>query len=227
MLVALCITCSLNTNKDRSECNQETITSSEESIDADSQVISSSNQESSQEELVSSKPKVHSSSVATSSSTISSNSVTTSKKTTSQKYANPNVSGKFKSYTNYKLLSKSSPQWNKIQCHNDAYTDKNGLRKVGEYYCVAMGSYYTKTLGDLFEIKTEGGLFKVIICDFKADAHTDANNQYTLSNGCMAEFYVDMTSLNEKAKQMGDISYADDKFAGKIISITKIGNYFN
>ncbi len=142
-------------------------------------------------------------------------------------YSIPDNGGRFKSYTNYRLLSKSSPQWNKIQCHKDAYTDKNGLRKVGNYYCVAMGSYYSSTLGDTFEITTEGGTFQVVLCDFKANQHTDSTNRYTAHNGCVIEFYVDTDSLNSTARQMGDISYADSKFSGKIISITKTGNILN
>jgi hypothetical protein len=131
----------------------------------------------------------------------------------------------FKSYTNYQLLSKSSTQWNQIQCHSDAYTDQNGLRKVGDYYCIAMGSYYTNTLGDIFEIHTTGGIFKGIICDWKADAHTDSTHRYTEHNGCMVEFYVDMNCLNSKAKQMGDISYINQNFNGKITKVIKLGNY--
>lgn len=145
---------------------------------------------------------------------------------TGNEYEVPSNGGKFKSYTNYKLLSKNSPQWTKIQCHEDAYTDSNGLRKVGDYYCVAMGSYYSTTLGDLFEIKTEGGTYKVILCDYKSNYHTDAKNQYTTHNNCVTEFYVDMNTLNSTVKQMGDVSYADSNFKGKIVSITKIGNYF-
>lgn len=141
-------------------------------------------------------------------------------------YSIPDCGGKFKSYTNYKLLSKTSPQWKKIQCHSDAYTDDNGLRKVGDYYCVAMGSHYSNTLGDLFEITTEGGTFQIIICDFKSDKHTDSTHRYTTANKCITEFYVDTTCLNSKAKQMGDISYADEKFSGRIIRIVKLGNYF-
>lgn len=142
-------------------------------------------------------------------------------------YSIPDNGGKFKSYTNYRLLSKSSPQWNKIQCHSNAYTDENGLRKVGDYYCVAMGSYYSSTLGDTFEVTTEGGTFRVVLCDFKANQHTDSTNRYTAHNGCVIEFYVDMDSLDSAARRMGDISYADSKFSGKITSITKTGNIFN
>lgn len=142
-------------------------------------------------------------------------------------YTIPDNGGKFKSYTNYRLLSKSSPQWNKIQCHKNAYTDENGLRKVGDYYCVAMGSYYSTTLGDTFEVTTEGGTFRVVLCDFKANQHTDSTNRYTAHNGCVIEFYVDMDSLDSAARRMGDISYADSKFSGKITSITKTGNILN
>ena len=146
--------------------------------------------------------------------------------TETSKYGIPSNGGKFKSYTNYRMLNTNSSQWTKVQCHTDAHTDTNGLRKVGDYYCVAMGSYYSTTLGDLFEIKTEGGTFKVILCDFKANQHTDTSNQYTAHNNCVIEFYVDMNTLHSTAKQMGDISYADSKFSGKIVGITKIGNYF-
>ena len=141
-------------------------------------------------------------------------------------YSIPSHGGSFKSYTYYKLLSKSSPQWKKIQCNKKAFTTKNGLRKVYKYYCVAMGQYYSKTLGDVFEIKTQNGKFKVIICDWKANCDTDSTNRYTLSNGCVIEFYVDTYKLPSKVKQMGDVSYANKKFKGKITKITKLGNYF-
>ena len=152
--------------------------------------------------------------------------ITTEETTEVVQYSVPEATGYFKSYTDYELLSKGSQQWNKIQCNANAYTDENGLRKVGEYYCVAMGSYYSNTLGDLFEIQTENGSFKAIICDFKDDRHTDINNQYTLQNGCVTEFYVDVYILNNTAKVMGDISYIDDKFQGNIIGVTYLGNYF-
>jgi hypothetical protein len=151
----------------------------------------------------------------------------TSKSASSSEYSIPDNGGRFKSYTNYRLLNKNSSQWNKIQCHEDAYADDNGLRKVGNYYCVAMGSYYSTTLGDTFEITTEGGTFQVVICDFKANRHTDSTNRYTAHNGCVVEFYVDMNTLDSTARRMGDISYADGKFSGRIINITKIGNIFN
>ena len=186
-------------------------TSSEETIDTDSQVIEESNQETNQEEVVDELEVDISSEITTSDQV---------------EYPTPNINGEFKSYTNYQLLNHNSPQWTQIQCHPDAYTDINGLRKVGEYYCVAMGSYYAERLGDLFEIQTEGGSFKVIICDFKADVHTDINNQYTINNGCMVEFYVDMSAFSSYHQNLGNVSYVDVNFQGKILSVSKLGNYF-
>ena len=135
--------------------------------------------------------------------------------------------GYFKSYTSYKALGTNTPQWKNIQCHPDAYTDPNGLRKVGNYYCVAMGSFYTRRLGDLFEITTESGTFRVIITDFKSDRHTDANHQYGSSTGCMVEFYVDIQKLPDLARKMGNISYVYPSFFGYITQVAYIGNYFD
>lgn len=123
----------------------------------------------------------------------------------------------FKSYTNYHCLSRSSAQW-KLQ--EKAYTDNNGIRKVGNDYLVAMGSYYAKRLGDRFRITTStGNVFTVMVCDFKADGDTNSTHQYT-NNGCMIEFYVD-NNLNSKAKQMGDISYIKG-FSGNITKVERL-----
>lgn len=134
--------------------------------------------------------------------------------------------GSFKSYTGYTCVSKSSPQWTKVLNNKKAKTSKSGFRKVGKYYCVAMGNYYFSDYGDVFKIKTQNGSFKVILCDMKADCHTDYSNSYTTHNNCVVEFYVDSAKFHRTAKLMGDCSYAGNKFKGKIVKITKLGNYF-
>lgn len=136
----------------------------------------------------------------------------------------PSVSVDFKSYTAYTCLSRKSAQWKKIQ--TIAYSDGNGLRKVGNYYCVAMGSYYSTTLGDLFRITTaNGNTFCVILCDFKDNAHTNSTHQYTARNQCITEFYVDYSCFNSAARSAGSISVIPG-FGGKITSIEYLGNYF-
>lgn len=144
----------------------------------------------------------------------------TEKKTTKKKektYKLPSKSS-FKSYTNYHCLNRKSPQW-KMQ--KKAYTDKNGLRKIDDDYLVAMGSYYSKTLGDRFEITlSSGNKFTIRICDFKANKDTNKTNQYTTANGCAIEFYVD-DNLNKNIRKMGTVS-ALKKFKGKITKIEKL-----
>ena len=137
----------------------------------------------------------------------------------------PDVPSDFKTYTEYTKLRKDYPQWTQVQAI--AYTDENGLRKVDNYYCVAMGSYYTDTVGDLFRIITEdGNTFDVIITDFKADRDTNpSTHQYTVLNYCIVEFYVDVDLLPSKARRTGTISSIED-FSGRVIGIQRLGNYF-
>jgi len=120
-----------------------------------------------------------------------------------------------KTYTYYTALAKGTPQW-RIQ--EQAHTDENGLRKVGDYYCCAVGTYYSNTVGDKFHIILDTGKeFDIIVCDVKSDRHTDSNHQYTIVSNCMLEFYVD-SNLNDLARRMGDCSYIPG-FEGSIVSI--------
>ena len=125
----------------------------------------------------------------------------------------------FKSYTNYKLLSKPSKQG---QLQQQAYTGETGIRMVDDYYCAALGTYYDGNIGDKFLVTLSSGKqFKMILCDVKADHHTDAKHQYTKVNGCVIEFYVDYGVLSSYVKRMGNISYIDG-FEGEITCIQKI-----
>lgn len=134
----------------------------------------------------------------------------------------PSVNTSFKSYTYYTALSKSSIQW-KLQ--EKAYSDKNGLRKIGNYYLAAMGSYYSTKIGDTFRITTDkGNTFDIILCDAKSDRHTDKQHMYTVSNNCMVEFYVDGKTLNSTVKRMGSVG-ALPKFSGRIIKVKYLGFY--
>ena len=137
-------------------------------------------------------------------------------------YEVPSINTNFKSYTYYALLNKSSVQW-KLQ--ELAYTDENGLRKIGNYYLAAMGSYYSTTIGDMFRLTTDtGAVFDIILCDAKDDRHTDAHHMYTKSNNCMVEFYVDTTVLNRTIKRMGSIGVLPE-FSGSIVKVESLGHY--
>ena len=116
------------------------------------------------------------------------------------------------------ITARSSMQW-KLQ--QDAWTDEYGFRRYGDYYMIAMGTYYAKQCGKLFEITLENGFtFLGLISDIKQDAHTDSLNQHRYGN--VVEFIVDKDQIPTMAKRMGDMSYAFDAMNAKIASIKEI-----
>ena len=127
--------------------------------------------------------------------------------------------GVFKSYTDYKCLARNSEQW-KIQ--ERAYTDECGLRKIGDDYLVALGSYFGTELGSRYMITlSNGSVFTVVLCDWKDDAHTDSTHKYTVSNGCAVEFYVETSMLPEDVRVMGTIGQIPF-FSGSVAHIKEI-----
>lgn len=139
------------------------------------------------------------------------------KKLNYKDYTVPKTSG-FKSYMPYTAItSKSSPQY-KLQCK--AYTGNYGIRMVDSHYCVAIGTGFNADVGTYFDlILANGTVIHCIVADIKADRHTDSNNMVTISNGCLTEFIVDSSTLNRKAKRMGDISYCNEDWNSRVEKI--------
>ena len=141
-------------------------------------------------------------------------------KVTNGKYTISKNASSFKSWMPYTAITNRASAAYKLQ--KKAYTDKNGLRKVGDDYCVAMGTYYSSTIGDRFKVTmSTGKTFTVIISDVKANRHTDSTNRYTVSNGCMMEFLVDKSCLNPAVKRSGSVS-SIKLFSGKFAKIEKL-----
>ena len=129
----------------------------------------------------------------------------------------------FKSYMDYRCITNSrSPQY---RLQRDCWTDANGLRRCGDDYVIAIGSYYADNIGDRLEITLDNGdEFTAIVGDFKADCHTDSTHRYYPMSGGrknVVEFIVDADALNRTAKKMGDISYIKG-FDGDISDIEEI-----
>ena len=124
----------------------------------------------------------------------------------------------FKSYMDYRTITDCASYAYKLQ--QEATTDENGLRKIGEYYCVAMGTYFGK-VGDTLYIETdEGACWKVILADIKSDEHTDCTHTYTIANGCMMEFIVDVYSMPSNIRASGTVKGLG--FQGKITTVKHI-----
>ena len=132
----------------------------------------------------------------------------------------PKIDCSKKTYMDYKCIGKNTSQ-GKIVYNNKAWTDEDGLRMWGEYYCVALGSYYGK-VGDTFLVETDkGNKYKIIKADEKADKHTDSSNRYTIATGCMMEWIVETNKLSTYVRRSGNINNVD-KVSGSIVKITKI-----
>lgn len=122
-----------------------------------------------------------------------------------------------KCWMDYRMVTdKTSPQWEILQ---DVYLDSNGFCKIGDYYCVAMGSHFG-TAGDKFKLTLESGKsINVILGDEKDDKDV-VDGVYHPENNSIIEFLVQTNQLNEKVKRTGDCSYIPE-LSGKIIRIQK------
>ena len=127
-----------------------------------------------------------------------------------------------KTWMDYRAITDtSSPQW---RLQQDAYTDENGLRKVGDYYCVAFGTGISNGIGSKFKVTFDNGNeILVIVADHNADRHTDKTNTYMNINdkANVMEFIVDINKLNDTAKVMGNVNYISG-FEGQIIYIEEV-----
>ena len=142
----------------------------------------------------------------------------------------PNCDTSFKAYMDYRCITNKASDQYKLQL--SAWTDDMGLRRVDNYYLVAMGTYYSDNIGDKFRITLENGnTFDVMIGDIKADMQTDKNNMYSpvynadgsFKSANVIEFIIDKKTISKKVKLWGDVS-AYDEFAGNIVKIERISD---
>lgn len=124
--------------------------------------------------------------------------------------------GSYKCYMDYRCITDtSSPQW---ELQQGAWTDENGLRRVGDRYCVALGSAFGSTIGTNYIIELETGeMLRCVLADQKADRDTNAEHTADM-NGAVIEFVVDTPCLSDTVRSMGDISYIEG-FNGKVEKI--------
>lgn len=129
----------------------------------------------------------------------------------------------FYAYMDWQAITDcNSPQY---QLLSQGWTDSQGIRRVGDDVCIALGSYYSTNIGDRFLITLDSGnSYTAILGDCKADCDTDYTNRYrAVGNGKInvVEFIVDINSLNYSVRNSGSIgSY--DNYSGQIVSIEKI-----
>ena len=111
--------------------------------------------------------------------------------------------GEFKCYMDYRTITDtSSPQY---ALQAEAWTDEYGLRRIDEFYCVALGSAYGTKIGARYAITLSNGrTFLAVLGDQKADAHTIDGHTRDRS-GAVVEFIVDAGALPEAVKHSGSV----------------------
>jgi hypothetical protein len=129
----------------------------------------------------------------------------------------------FKAYMDYRCITDTgSVQYNMQQ---QAYTDERGFRRIGDDYCVALGTGFTNGCGERFIIGLDSGYsFTAIVSDVKADYHTDSTNCYAPrgeNSGNVVEFIIDTDNADDYMLTTGTAGCFED-LSGNIISITKI-----
>lgn len=137
-------------------------------------------------------------------------------------YSSP-TSHSFKSYEDADCITnnKNIPQGRlKNKFHLDYHS---GVWMIGDRYCIAVGSYYTRKIGvkiDLVLSPHNGRkhTLKCITADSKADKDT-VNRHRIHKDGSVVEFIVNTKYLSKKVRRMGDVSFAEKKFKGKIEKI--------
>ena len=99
---------------------------------------------------------------------------------------------------------------------------QSGVWMVGNRYCIAIGSHYTKNIGVKIDlVLSHHGrkrILKCITADSKSDKDT-VNNHKIHKDGSVVEFIVNTDYLSKNVHLMGDVSYAGKKFKGKIEKI--------
>lgn len=124
--------------------------------------------------------------------------------------------GAVKTYMDYTAVTNRNSSQYQLLHSQKAYTRK-GFRMYDGYYCVAMGSYYSRQIGTKFYVTLSNGrTLRCILGDQKSDRHTNETHQYAKKNKDILEFIVDGMSLSG-----GDISEIEG-FEGSITSIQSI-----
>ena len=129
----------------------------------------------------------------------------------------------FKAYMDYRCITDTSSVQYELQ--QQAYTDGRGFRRIGDDYCVALGTGITNGCGERFMITLDSGSsFTVIVSDIKSDCHTDSTCCYVPrydGSGNVVEFIIDTDMADGGMLSSGNAGYYDD-LAGSIASIIKL-----
>ncbi|MCI7804975.1 MAG: hypothetical protein MR503_07865 [Oscillospiraceae bacterium] len=129
----------------------------------------------------------------------------------------------FKAYMDYRCITDTSSVQYDMQ--QQAYTDSRGFRRIGDDYCVALGTGFTSGCGERFAVYLDSGYsFTAIVSDVKADVHTDSTHCYVPrgeNSGNVVEFIIDSDCSDSSMLSSGNAGYFED-LSGNITAIEPI-----
>ena len=130
----------------------------------------------------------------------------------------------FHMYMDYRTLTNTTTKQWKLQ--QMAWTDSDGFRRIGNDYCVALGTYYGN-IGDRFRIITdEGNSYTAIMSDAKgSDAvfYDSVRSWYHYAgNGCNVVEFIVQTEYLPSAVTISGSCGAVDYLSGNVVSIEMI-----
>ena len=83
----------------------------------------------------------------------------------------PKGNTSMKSYMNYKTITNKSSEQYKLQNRDDVWTDEEGFRRIEDKFMVAVGTFYSKEVGQELIIELDNGTtFEAIVSDIKDDS---------------------------------------------------------
>lgn len=133
------------------------------------------------------------------------------------------ISFNFHSYMDYRKITHTNSKQYELQ--QECWTDELGLRRHGSDYVIALGTYFSDTVGDRFKVYLDNGnSFYATVGDIKADSTTDEMNAYVPidnATGNMVEFIIDDKAANTNMLMTGTVSYYDF-FDGAVVGIERI-----
>lgn len=137
-------------------------------------------------------------------------------------YPVPSSSSTFKSYEDADCISDSSKLAQGRLKKKYHLNYQSGIWMVGNRYCIAVGSYYTKQIGVKIDlVLSHNGrkhVLKCITADSKADKDT-TNKHRVHTDGSVVEFIVKTSMLPYKARIRGNVSFSGKRFKGKVQQI--------
>lgn len=103
-----------------------------------------------------------------------------------------------KSYMKYQTLGYES--WNQqghLSRQKLAYTGSHYIRMIDGRMLVALGQYYSTTIGQYLDIELEDGtILACILGDIKATVDTDPTQRYCIHDNSVLEFIIDSQGLD-------------------------------